>query len=86
MIVTFLYSLWSATEIFVYTFMNMLKMDARSAYDLGELLSKMFMIFFAFLLMTLTKKSCRNDVSFRYNLLLMLVPAEALLSSATNIS
>ena len=75
LIVTFLYSLWSATEIFVYTFMNMLKMDARSAYDLGELLSKMFMIFFAFLLMTLTKKSCRNDVSFRYNLLLMLVPA-----------
>ena len=73
LIVAFLYSFWSVTEIFVYTFISMLKMDARSTYDLGELLSKMTMIFFVFLLM-LMKKSYRNDISFRYNFLLMFVP------------
>ena len=40
LIVAFLYSFWSVTEIFVYTFIRMLKMDARSTYDLGELCPK----------------------------------------------
>ena len=60
LIVAFLYSFWSVTEIFVYTFIRMLKMDARSTYDIGELLSKMIMIFFVCLLMILMKKNYRN--------------------------
>ena len=74
LIVAFLYSFWSVTEIFVYTFIRMLKMDARSTYDLGELLSKMIMIFFVCLLMILMKKNYRNDISFRSNFFLMFVP------------
>ena len=74
-VVAFLYAVWAATEMLVYTFISNLGMDERSSYDVGETLSKMLMTLFAFLVLILMKRDYRNDISFRYNVFLFLIPA-----------